>query len=1326
MKVLVFSGLMACMFSLLAAAPVFSPEKALLNQTPGQPAKVENGVFSVENTAKGTYSGIFFSLDGMKYDKSLQLTFEYRAKLLDDSKKASYVGVSVHSPVSGMSFTSLPMTAKWQMATVNFAGLKFHKKSAVPGEALSKLHIYCRMPGDTPGRALLEIRNIRLAEPTAWSAGDGFRRVASPAKCEENNGVFSAANDTPATNISMTFDLYKMQYCPEMRLCFDYRSTVLTGGKERYIGVGFYPSAGDSTFNALSASRDWQSASISMSKLKLLKAGSSIKPGTPMSRFIIYSRLNDGEAGKVRLEVKNVRFEKDPLYDAKAHIRLSYSALPLISWKKNDAAKSYKVICSQNGKTVYTAESVTPYFVPARPMQPGIYNFTVTCNPSGKLAVTEDVEIPALHHTWRMPEYDFAAFAAQPRPRLKKLALFFHPNPDAFVAGIRRSWNFQIPPNPEPYKAGADPKIRSWVEWYGKVADGIVSRTGDNLQKLGQAAVLSGDVELKKYAKEKALIVARTWDPESGSSMHKGDLQAAHLLRGLVWCYDGAYDIMTPEERKILADCIRVRGDQFWMATYPFRSNEAQNHPWDRAEAAAFAALGLAEEPGMDMRFDYVANLYAYRILACLGFKGENNEGLKYWSYGLGLAVRFVNAARYTAGLSLYGHPWLKQTARFPLYGMPARGYILSFGDNGQPNHSWMGPLNRPFTGQLAAEAGDPAALWYAGYPERNGVMAKPPVDIPQSMDYEHLGIAVFNTFLPDGSENVALAFHSGKYFAGHQHPDNNSFIINAYGDKLAIDGGYYDWYGSRHFNAYSFTTQAHNTVLVNGKGQAPKVAGGDGRMTGYFDSPNFGFVSGDASNPKLYMGELKKFDRDVLFLKPDFVAVYDRLAADKPGKFQWLLHSHSDKPMDYADGKFRFERPLAKMSGVMLLPEKFTAKVGPSYKVMPVLGYSETLDPNPQPEWTLTVENAAPAGETEFLSVMQIARTGEKGETAWTREISASAVAAVSGAAAVIFRRTASGVAQAGPFKTDARAAAVIFNADGSIYDAMMKDGSYLEYNGKTVLKGKGDAALRIKPDVEVKKVMLKVCGKELPADYRVQRMAFGRQVHMVSGSVELEGSTIGVKIGAGTGEAPVSMILMQNERFLCGETGIPNVLFLNGGRLAFSFTSAKPFAMPELVSLGAMKVREGKLKPVQWELPADAVKIEAENIASETLPAALIAERASASGGKATISWDTDGKRGTWKFAVPADGKYRLAICYATTYSRVGREILIDGKHVVPDTVGMVMSSTGGFGYSPAEWRWCEYPVTFELKAGEHELTIANMFSTNNYDAFALIPVK
>ncbi len=1332
MKRTVLYGVLGCLLSaasLWAAAPVFAPEKAQVLKNAGQPVKVENGVFTVTNEKPGLYSGIFFTLNGINWQNDYQLRFEYRT-VLPAGAEARYVGVSFHSRNKGMSFNPFPLSDKWQTATLSFSKLKFHKSVPVqPGAELIKLHIYCRMKNGAPATATLELRNIRIEKKspeTEFDAVKAFVKNSNTVSDGSKDGVFVVENKKPASTVPVVFNLNNMPYRPDYRVRFEYRSKVLEGPREPYIGINFAHKTAGTTFSSESPSEEWKEGIVPMNNLKFHKAG-KLKKGEPLSRLTIYSRL-DGE-GRSRIEVRNVRFEKDPLYNPKeALVRVSYSAIPLISWKQDPAAESYKVVCTQNGKNVYTVETKTPYFVPEKAMAPGVYNFTVTKRPAGILAVTEDVEVPALHHTWEMPAYDFAAFAAQPHPRLMKLAQFFYPDPEHLIASCKKTGAaVVIPPNPEPYKEGADPNVRSWVEWYGKIAGGVVSRTGSKLQQLGIAAMLSKDPALQRIAGEKALIIARTWDPNSGSSMSRGDLQAANLLRGLVWCHDAAYNVLTPEERKVLEDCILARGNQFWNSTYPFRSNEAQNHPWDRAEAAAFAAIGLADKPGMDMRFDYVARLYAYRILPCLGFKGENNEGLKYWSYGLGLAVRFVDVARYAVGLSYYSHPWLKQTARFPLYGMPARGVILSFGDNGVPNHASIGPLNRTFTGKLAAEAADAQALWYAGYPERNGVTAKPPVDIPQSMDYEHLGMALFNTFLADGRENVALGFHSGKYFAGHQHPDNNSFIINAYGDKLAIDGGYYDWYGSRHFKAYSFTTQAHNTILVDGKGQKPRVKGGDGKMTGYFDSPNFGFVSGDASNPKVYMGELNKFDRDIIFLKPDFVAVYDRLAADKPVKFQWLMHSHSDKPIDYASGKFSFERPLARMSGVMLLPEKFTGSVAASYspEVGPVLGYSETKNPNPQPEWTLTVENADPAKETEFLSVMQIARANEACNTEWKKFTADNAVAAVAKNAAVIFRRKASGVAEAGPFKTDARAAAVILNADGSVFDAMMKDGSYLEYNGKVVLKGKGSAALKNTVDAEVRKVNIKFSGKTIPVDYRVQRLAFGREVHMYSGFADIPEDQ-GWRVNGAAGEAPVSVIFMQQNRFLCGEGGSGSAFFLGKGKLAFSFTSAKPFSAPEFVSLGSMKILNGKFMPAGWQPPADAVKFEAENIYKESDPKANVSERPSASGGRASCQWDADGKWGSWKFTVPAGGKYQIAMSYATTVSRTARELVIDGNHLAKDAVGMSLRATGGFGYSPAEWRWMVFPRTVKLKAGEHELRMSVMYGSANLDALAVIPVK
>ena len=1352
-RILLTSVLVLGVCALLAEAPAFDAETALITKNKNAKTEVKGGVFSAESLAPDSFTGITFKLNDMPYRTDLQLEFEYRSKVLSGGKER-YIGVTFTHATAGTTFTGLPVSTEWQKGIVHLSTLKFHKAGKLKaGEPLKTFYIYSRRPNDAPGIARLEVRNIRFVEaaaPSGKAKAAKTAKLAGPATTPETfrpdkavkytyahqkgktvDGVFTAENTADDKFTHIGFNLNGMKYDPALRLVFEYRSKVLSGGSENYIAVLFSRKAAGTTFTQFKPSQEWQTGTVDFHTLKFHKAG-KLRGGEALDSFSIYSRRPDGEPGKVRLEVRNVRFERNAYYNPLDGVRVSYSAKPLISWRAAEGAEKYAVVCMQKDRQIFSAESVRPYFVPVTPLAPGLYDFVVKALPSGKLVSTEPIIIPDPAHTWTMPEYDFSKFVSQPRPRLKKLAAYWNPDLAALTRQGKALLKLQIPPNPEPYKEGADPNIRAWIEWYGKIAGGVVSRNGGKLQAAGQAAILTGDPELIANAKRLALEIARKWDPESGSSMKCGDLQAASLLRGLCWCYDAAYDAMTPEERKTVADCIRVRGNQFWGCVFPFRMNEAQNHPWDRTEAAAFAALALAEEPGMDMRYDFCANVYGYRILPSLGFKGENNEGLAYWSYGFGLAMRFIDVARQAVGLSFYTHPWLKYPARFPMYGMPAGGYILSFGDNGRPNHGRIGPMNRPFTSKLAAAADDPAALWYAGYPEKDGVIAKPPVAelVPQSIAYEHLGIGIFNTFLADGRENVALAFHSGKYFAGHQHADQNSFMINAYGDKLAIDGGYYDFYGSRHFKAYSIHTQAHNTVLVNGKGQVDRKDGADGTMTGYFDSPNFGYVSGDASSRKLYRGELDKFDRDIVFFKPDFVAVYDRLGAPKPAKFQWLFHSHSDKPIDYKDGAFSFARPLAKMAGKMFLPDGMTANVKRSYSPDddPVLGYSVTKDPNPQPEWTLTVENPTPAKATEFFSVMQIARTGEPCDVAWKRVLTDTGAAAVSKQAAVIFRRTVKGKAVAGKFETDARAAAVIFNADGSIYDAMLADGSYLKYDGKTLLDaGKKVAGLakRTTPDVTTSKVDVKVGGETVKADYRVEKFAFGREVHYVSGMTDIPAGH-GWRIVGGEAKAPVSVLLIQGVSCILSSTAENRLFFLDGGKLGFSFASAKPFDVPSLQALRKLRIADAKMMPVGWQPSAAAIKFEAEDNVTFAPNPPLIMERESASKGKATISWDHGGQSGSWKFSVPKAGKYEFLICIASTHGAISRELRLDGQPLVPGIIGMHFRGTGGFGYSPQEWRWVKFPAPVKLSAGTHEIAVTVIQGSANLDALAFVPVK
>ncbi len=875
---------------------------------------------------------------------------------------------------------------------------------------------------------------------------------------------------------------------PAMVCKFDYR-TIANGASVNYVGVTFYQGKKSFFISVPSSSgTEWRSGKVSLGRL-------NVPAGTGIDKVSFFAKTNT--AGQPTLEIRNVRFEIDPAYDPLRHVRRSYSAYPMFDWAPVKGADKYRL--EYRGESV----EITNYFyIPEKPLAPGLVEWKVTALPSGKIAAMEKLIIPERNIQWRMPEFDFSSFARQPHPRFRKLAVQqVGDRQEKLMALARKNALVPVPDPPKPYVPGADPNIRSKIEWFGKVSGGITAGTGERMTNLGMMAVYSGDAELIKAARVQALDAAK-WDPNGTSHMRHADLYAARFLRGVIWCYDAAYEIMTPEERAKVAACIQARGDQFFFNARPFRLNEAQNHSWERVEIAMFAALALAELPEMEERFRFGASVYAYRIFPSLGYEGENNEGLMYWAYGLGMALRFVDVAKNTVGLDLYGQPWLQQTSQFPMYINPPQTYPVSFADTGDPNHRSIGPMSRHFTGKLAGAGRDPYSLWYAGYPEMNGVTAKVPLEIPQSRLYAHIGWAVFNTFLPDGREGVTVGFHSGKYFAGHQHADQNHFVINAYGEKVAIDGGYYDWWGSRHFLAYSAKTVAHNTILVDGEGQDWAKDGSDGVTRHYFDSRNFGFVSGDAAG--VYQDRVKQFDRDLLFVKPGLVFVYDRLRAAKPAVFSWLLHSQSEENITVQGKNFAFTRPLAGLTGTVLLPRDAAVSSDKAYTVMPVKGYSETPRENVQNEWCFKAVNPAPARSMEFLAALQILRGGA---AAVPREVgrleeSADALLIKARDVEVLFNRKPGTSVQLGKFTTDARCAAVILK-DGIVADMVKIGGKQFRY-GDVLCNQAGDWA-KIRRSLVTQDTAVTVAGKSVPAKRHQVDFASGEKIYMVESIVQI-----------------------------------------------------------------------------------------------------------------------------------------------------------------------------------------------------------------------------
>jgi hypothetical protein len=619
-----------------------------------------------------------------------------------------------------------------------------------------------------------------------------------------------------------------------------------------------------------------------------------------------------------------------------------------------------------------------------------------------------------------------------------------------------------VPEHPGPHVPG-DPRWPTWIDWYGKVAGGITGGTGRRLEQLGRFAMLTGDPRVTEWAKQLALEACR-WDPEGGSAERYGDIGAHHLLRGLNWCYDACRETLSAEEEQRLRAVIVQRAEQFYRRLNPFRGSEANNHAWLQAFGLAEAGIVLlGEHEAAGEWAEYVRQLYLGRFLCCLGLQGDNNEGISYWGYGLGFIVGYADMMRAVSGIDLYRHPWLSQTARFPMYSAPPGAWAVSFADSGKPNHSVRGPAETRWVRELALRTRDPYALWYAGDREPIGDLApKPPVDLAPSIHYRHIGWVIFNTSLVDGNEAATVALHSGRYFAGHQHPDQNGFVIHAYGEKLAIDGGYYDWYGSPHFKAYSMTTLAHNTLLVDGAGQAVCKTGADGRIVRYFDAPGYGYTVGDASAPGVYEGRLQRFDRRVLFIKPGFVVVHDLVGSHQAARYDWMLHAVTPIETDSSGASFRIALPRAALKGRFLAPAGLALSVSSGFPVEPVDGYSTRPVPADKyvPEWHLYATPPRPAEREEFVAAMQIQRLAAPAEAEATIE----AVEAT-GAHGVRLRRDdrthlillrradAEGPLRGDGLETDGEAAAVEIGPDGSLVRAMAIGARRLDYHGRTLV---------------------------------------------------------------------------------------------------------------------------------------------------------------------------------------------------------------------------------------------------------------------------------
>ncbi|MBZ0256355.1 heparinase II/III family protein, partial [bacterium] len=358
------------------------------------------------------------------------------------------------------------------------------------------------------------------------------------------------------------------------------------------------------------------------------------------------------------------------------------------------------------------------------------------------------------------------------------------------------------------------------------------------------------------------------------------------------------------------------------------------------------------------------------------------HEGSSYWNSYMGRFTWWADVMRVAMGLDAFQKPYFSQVGYYPMYLMPPGAKDGGFGDL-TANRKSSQFVN--LVSIFAAQAKNPYWEWYV---EQHGgastdnsyigfirgalpkVEAKAPTDLPTSRCFWGTGQAMLNSNLLNANDDVQVVFKSSPFGTqSHGYESQNSFLLNAFGERLFIRTGKRDIYGSKHHQNWMWDSKSTNTVTVNGQGQKKHSASAVGEILEFSTSDKIDYVAGEASNA--YDGKLDRFTRRILFIKPDAVLIYDTLEAPQPSTFDWRLHAVNEMMIENQHDI------LAKNGDVecsvdFLWPNELA------------LSQTDKFDPPPRPrvkltEYHLTAQTPTKSKRQEFITLFQPYKKGQK-----------------------------------------------------------------------------------------------------------------------------------------------------------------------------------------------------------------------------------------------------------------------------------------------------------------------------------------------------------
>lgn len=493
-------------------------------------------------------------------------------------------------------------------------------------------------------------------------------------------------------------------------------------------------------------------------------------------------------------------------------------------------------------------------------------------------------------------------------------------------------------PRVQPYFQPAKPLTAKAPPFKNKARNGGSFR---HLPEYALSQLLAPDP--KKLAGILRWLEAATTYPDCGV-----DLDAEYFMEGVALTYDWLYDQIPADLRAKVRDTIARQGKVVYEASLSGHSGGGhsyqQNHFWYSHLSLALAAGAVhGEVPEAAQWLTWAWERYE-RVALTFSPDGSFHEGPGYWTFSMPALYLFTDLYEWCTGLHIpagddglrgqaefrfhYVYPGLKETAALEdeKNGAAAPAIAVMLWEAKRfKSEVPMGIAKR----LLNEPDGSP---WRLLWLDENVPAAPVEKSVPLARYYHDVETAFARTSWDANASYVAfvsrpLGGHKwselcdkfGLGGTGHNHPEQNHFVLYGRGQVLAADTGY----------TYDKQTRDHNTILVDGKGQFgdgemwPFPKPGRAHITRFVTTNDVTIFVGDATSAYPKELGLTQFERTLVLAGPDLAVVRDSLAAAQPRAFSWLLHHYGKSTQEGAS--WRIVRQQAQLGVAPLLPRELT-----------------------------------------------------------------------------------------------------------------------------------------------------------------------------------------------------------------------------------------------------------------------------------------------------------------------------------------------------------------------------------------------------------------